>query len=209
MSQGNPGGVMDPGPLRTLAPSPTRLMASTPQAIPTSMAPAPMRLATKWFACWAEPHWQSTVVAAVAYGRPWLSHAVRVTLEACSPAWVTHPPTTCSTSPGSIPARLTSSTWALPSNSAEWKPAIQPLRFPIGVRTASMITGWAMVVPSLRCRSDGLSLNRKGSKPGQLVNRRPLHVQFDPHDVIGGAVEFPRIERSRIHLSEADRIGHL
>ena len=40
-------------------------MASTPQAMPTSMASAPTRLATKLLACWAEPHWQSTVVAAV------------------------------------------------------------------------------------------------------------------------------------------------
>src|SRR5664280_2663508 len=31
-----------------------------------------------------------------------------------SPPWVTQPPTICSTSPGSTPARLTSSTWAMP-----------------------------------------------------------------------------------------------
>ena len=53
-----------PGPLKTFAPRPTRLIASTPHPIPTSIAPAVIRLATKWFACWAEPHWQSTVVAA-------------------------------------------------------------------------------------------------------------------------------------------------
>ena len=29
------------------------------------------------------------VVAATSYGRPWLSHAVRVMLNDCSPAWVT------------------------------------------------------------------------------------------------------------------------
>ena len=80
---------------------------------------------------------------------PWLSQAVRVTLDACSPAWVTQPPTICSTLPGSMPAFLTSSTWALPSSSAAWKPESHPLRFPIGVRTASTITGWAMVVPPL------------------------------------------------------------
>ena len=39
-------------------------MASTPQAMPASIAPAAMRLATKWLACCDEPHWQSTVVAA-------------------------------------------------------------------------------------------------------------------------------------------------
>ena len=49
--------------------------------------------------------------------------------------------------PGSTPALLTSSTWALPSSSAAWNPDSHPLRFPIGVRTASTITGWAMVVP--------------------------------------------------------------
>src|ERR1022692_737944 len=192
MSQGNSVGVIAPGPLKTLAPSRTRRMASTPQAIPTSMAPAPTRLATKWFACWAEPHWQSTVVAAVVYGRPWLSQAVRVTLEACSPAWVTHPPTTCSTSLGSIPARLTSSAWALPSNSAAWKPAIQPSRFPIGVRTASMITDWAMDDPPLRCRCGGSSLDWEVLETDSTGESPPADpVQLDPYDVIGGAVECP------------------
>ncbi len=47
-----------------LAPSPTRLMASTPQAMPTSMAPAAIRLLTMLLACWEDPHWQSIVVAA-------------------------------------------------------------------------------------------------------------------------------------------------
>ena len=47
-----------------LAPSGTRLIASTPQPIAVSTAPAAMRLFTKWLACCEEPHWQSTVVAA-------------------------------------------------------------------------------------------------------------------------------------------------
>src|SRR5439155_121797 len=54
----------EPGPFNTLAPSPTLLMASTPQPMPMSMASAAMRPAIRWLACWAEPHWQSTVVAA-------------------------------------------------------------------------------------------------------------------------------------------------
>jgi hypothetical protein len=33
--------------------------------MPMSMASAAIRLEMKWLACWAEPHWQSTVVAAV------------------------------------------------------------------------------------------------------------------------------------------------
>ena len=50
--------------LAALAPSGTRLMASTPQATPTSMASAATRLFTKWLACCDDPHWQSMVVAA-------------------------------------------------------------------------------------------------------------------------------------------------
>ena len=65
MSHGNSSGRDLPGPLKALAPRPTRLMASTPQAMPEWMASALIRLAMKLLACWAEPHWQSTVVAAV------------------------------------------------------------------------------------------------------------------------------------------------
>ena len=64
MSQGKGSGRDLPGPLKALAPSPTRLMASIPQAMPTSTASAAIRLFTKLLACWDEPHWQSTVVAA-------------------------------------------------------------------------------------------------------------------------------------------------
>ncbi len=117
-------------------------MASTPQAMPTSTAPAATSPATMWLACWEEPHWQSTVVAAVSNGRPAPSQAFRVTFEACSPAWVTQPPTTCSTSAGSTPARLMTSTWAAARTSAACMPDSTPFRLPIGVRAASTITGW-------------------------------------------------------------------
>ena len=53
-----------PTPAPALAPSGIRLMTSTPQATPTSMAPAAIKLLTMWLACWDEPHWQSIVVAA-------------------------------------------------------------------------------------------------------------------------------------------------
>ena len=43
-----------------------------------------------------------------------------------------------------MPARLTTSTWAAPRMSGARRPDSHPLRFPIGVRTASMITGCAM-----------------------------------------------------------------
>lgn len=54
-----------PGPCLEPLPSGTRDMASTPQLMPTSMTPAATMLATMWEACCEEPHWQSTVVAAV------------------------------------------------------------------------------------------------------------------------------------------------
>src|SRR5256884_572873 len=72
--------------------------------MPASMPPAAMSPATRWFACWAEPHCASTVLHAVVYGStsfPADSHALRVTLLPCSPAWVTQPPTTSSTEPAS------------------------------------------------------------------------------------------------------------
>ena len=53
-----------PTPAAALAPSGTRLMASTPHPMAASTAPAAIRLFTKWLACCDEPHWQSTVVAA-------------------------------------------------------------------------------------------------------------------------------------------------
>jgi len=90
-------------------PSGTRDMASTPQPMPMSMTPVATMVATMWLACWEDPHWQSTVVAAVSYGRPMASQAVRAGFMDCSPAWVTVPPTICSTQSGWIPVRARSS----------------------------------------------------------------------------------------------------
>jgi hypothetical protein len=151
MSYGNsPGGRDVPGPLRTLAPSGTRDIASIPHPMPTSTAPAVTRFATKLLACCDEPHWQSTVVHAVSYGSPDDSHALRVTLLPCSPACVTQPPTTCSTIDASTPARFTTSICTAARISAGCSPDSNPLRFPIGVRTASTMTASGMSPP--RCR---------------------------------------------------------
>ncbi len=54
-----------PGPCLEPEPSGTRDIASTPQLIPTSITPAAIMLAAMCEACCEEPHWQSTVVAAV------------------------------------------------------------------------------------------------------------------------------------------------
>ena len=83
---------------------------------------------------------------------------MRATLNPCSPAWVTQPPTTCSTVEGSMPDRFTTSTCAAPSTSAARRPESHPLRLPIGVRTASTITGWATVVLPLVAAAAGRPL---------------------------------------------------
>src|SRR5262249_32947098 len=89
---------------------------------------------------WDEPHWLSTVVAAVEIGSPAVSHAVRVMLKPCMPTWLTHPPTTCPTSAGSMPARSINSFCTIDNASAEWNVDMPPPRRPIGERTASTMT---------------------------------------------------------------------
>ncbi len=80
-------------------------------------------------ACWDEPHWRSTVVAGTCWGRPAATQALRVTLVLCSPAWVTQPPMTSSTSSGSTPVRSTSEVRAKPE---------QVDRVPGGERTSPL-----------------------------------------------------------------------
>ncbi len=115
-------------------------MASTPQATATSTTPEATSAVATPVACWEEPHWVSTVVAAVSRGRPAASQAVRPMLNACSPIWLTQPDTSCSTAAGSIPDRSITASWAAPSVSAGWLVDRPPLRFPTGVRTASAMT---------------------------------------------------------------------
>src|SRR5688572_32213662 len=69
----------------------TRLITSTPHAMATSTTPDPTSAVARFVACWLDPHCVSTVVAAVDWGRPAASHAVRATLKLCSPTWLTHP----------------------------------------------------------------------------------------------------------------------
>ena len=65
-----------------------------------SYAPAITPCATKCAACCDEPHWRSTLVAGTCHGSPPATHALRVTLQPCSPDWVTQPPTTSSIDAG-------------------------------------------------------------------------------------------------------------
>src|SRR3546814_18310318 len=108
-------------------------------------------------ACWEDPHAQSMLVHAVLQGSPATSHALRVTLFDCSPAWVTQPPTTCPIEPGSIPLRASSPLCAAPRIRVGCRPESHPLRRPTGVRTASTITASGLVPPVVqRCRSQYL-----------------------------------------------------
>ena len=95
-------------------------MCSTPPPMTTSCTPAAICAAPKLTACWAEPHWRSTVVAGVSIGSPACSQALRVTLNICSPIWSTQPPITSSTSDASIPARSISAVNVRPSSSLAW-----------------------------------------------------------------------------------------
>ena len=95
-----------PSALLPATPIGTRLITSTPQARATSTTPAPTSAVARSVACWLLPHWVSTVVAAIVSGRPAASHAVRPMLNACSPTWLTQPPTTWSISAGSMPGAL-------------------------------------------------------------------------------------------------------
>ena len=56
-------------------------MCSTPEPMTTSWMPAAISAAPKLTACWAEPHWRSTVVAAASIGSPSCSQALRATLK--------------------------------------------------------------------------------------------------------------------------------
>ncbi len=109
----------EPASARAAVPSGTRLIASTPQAIPTPIASAAMSPATRCAACCAEPHWASSVRQPASYGSPAWSQAVLVTLLDCSPAWVTQPPATCSTAVGAIPARSSRAIWMPPSSAPD------------------------------------------------------------------------------------------
>ena len=71
-----------------------------------------------------------------------------MTFDACSPAWVTHPPTSCSTSAGIDARPLHHLDLGGGEDLGRVQTREQPLRFPIGVRTASTITGFAMTQDS-------------------------------------------------------------
>ena len=135
-------GIGMPRPSSFLPPAPigTRLITSTPHASATSTTPPCTSAVARFVACWLEPHCVSTVVAGTLSGSPADSHAVRVRLNACSPTWLTQPPTIWPTSDGSMPVRSMIAFWTWLSTSAGCMVDRPPFRLPMGVRTASTIT---------------------------------------------------------------------
>ena len=129
----------------------TRLIDSTPPATTTSMAPASTAWAAKCTACWADPHWRSTVVPGTVSAKPAASAALRAMFMACSPTVIVQPMITSSMSAGSRSLRSTraSSGWAARSTGCQ--PESRPLRRPTGVRTASTMTasGIRPLLPSM------------------------------------------------------------
>ena len=96
--------------------------------------------ATKCAACCDEPHWRSTEVAGTCHGSPAATQALRVTLQPCSPDWVTQPPTTSSMVPGSTSLRSSRDRSVSPSRSEGCQFASAPFRLPTAVRTVSTMT---------------------------------------------------------------------
>src|SRR3984885_851410 len=103
--------------------------------------------------CWLDPHWRSTVTPGTLSGQPAVNSAVRPMSRACSPACITHPQMTSSTSPGSMPAFSTNPLSTCADSSAGCTPDRPPLRLPTGERTASTMTASAMTYISL-CLED-------------------------------------------------------
>src|SRR5215469_8747890 len=117
-----------------------RLMFSTPQASTTSSAPDEIRLAPRLTANWLDPHCESIVEQATSGERPAVSHAVRVTLKACAPTLLMHPPITWPTAAGATFARLRTSAITCASISVGCALDSAPFFLPIGDRPASTIT---------------------------------------------------------------------
>ena len=104
----------------------------------------------KWIACWEEPHCRSIDVPGTDSGSFDASTALRATLVACSPTWLTQPISTSSIAAGSAPLRATSSsiTWAARSTGCQ--AARRPLRLPPAVRTAATMKASSDIASLLR-----------------------------------------------------------
>ncbi len=82
-----------------------RVIDSTPQAIARSYAPHMTPCAAKCIGLLRAAALAVDARGRTDWGRPAATHALRVTLQPCSPTWVTLPPTTSSIRSGSTPVR--------------------------------------------------------------------------------------------------------
>ena len=100
----------------------TRVMLSTPAAITTSMRARHHRLRREVQRLLRRAALPVDVVAGTLSGSFEASTALRATLRACSPTWLTQPMITSSISAGSMPVRSTSASRTLPARSAGCQP---------------------------------------------------------------------------------------
>ena len=132
----------------------TRVIDSTPPAITTSEVSVRTSIAPKFTACWPDPHWRFTLVPGTVSGKPATRAAMRAMFVPCSSVCVTHPRTTSSTRAGLIPVRSVIARRTCAAKSSGRTSFRAPPRFPRGVRTASTITAFAMIV-SISSSGDG------------------------------------------------------
>ena len=145
MSQSSGRG--SPRPAGTLPPSGMRDIASTPQAMPTSMVPAAI-MSCDEVGCTAGPSRTArrSSVPPVCWGSPACSQARRTMPLDCSPAWVTHAADDLLDELGvDAGAREHLRLRRSRAGTAGARRRASPCRLPSGVRTASTITGLPMV----------------------------------------------------------------
>src|SRR5215207_6203757 len=131
-----------------------------------------------------------TVRAGTVIGTPPRNAACRAVIWPC-PAWSTWPMITCSTAPGSAPARSRAALMASPPSSTADSEARAPPKRPIGVRAPAQITGWVrsnMVVPPSPYAGPSLppGVGRPGAAPEALPDRHRSRMAVAAQPVVLG-----------------------
>src|SRR5690606_17678288 len=154
--------------------------------------------AAKWTACWDEPHCRSMVTPGTDSGKPAASSALRAMLKPCSPTWLTAPMMTSSTMPGSRSFRSTRARSGMAARSTAWMSLKTPLRRPIGVRTASTITAFRMVLLSAASLS-----SRPLNPPPERPRTGPVGLQVPRADAGGGGSVLRVEQAAAVHREAA------
>src|ERR1041385_3184304 len=129
------------------APIGTRVMLSMPMAMTASMLPDITACAAKCSDCCDEPHWRSTLVPGTCSGRRDAITALRATLIACWPTWLTQPQITSSIRLGSALLRSSRALITSAPMSTGCQSFSLPPRLPPAVRAAATI--YASPMPRL------------------------------------------------------------